>query len=243
MNAFCQKDGHANPFHVVQAYANAAKRLGVEIYTHTEVTGIKTENGKILGVVTNKGEIATNKIVNTAGAYAQVIGEMAGVKIPSYSERHQILVTEPVNPVLGPMVMSFSLNIYVQQTPHGSLIMGYGDPNEPHSYSTDSSWDFMEEMARKTTKLLPLLKDLRVVRQWAGLYDMTEDRQPILGGHPDLDGFYMSCGYSGHGFMLGPVAGLLMAEYILGEETSIDISKLDVGRFERGELVWEPSVV
>lgn len=241
--AFCQKDGHANPFQVVQAFADAAKRLGVEINTFTEVKGIKVEKGKIIGVETNKGDISTSMVVNAAGGYAQVIAEMCGIKIPNYAERHQILVTEPVNPILGPMVMSFSLNIYIQQTPHGSIIAGYGDLDEPRSFRTDSSWEFAEVMAKKITDLLPLLKDLRVVRQWAGLYELTPDRQPIMGGHPDVEGYYMATGFSGHGFMLGPVTGRLMAEYILGEETFIDISKLDAGRFERGELVWEPSVV
>lgn len=241
--AFCQKDGHANPFHVVQAFANAARRLGVEINTFTEVKGIRLENGKITVVETNKGDISTNQVVNAAGGYAQVVAQMCGIKLPNYAERHQILVTEPVNPILGPMVMSFSLNFYVQQTPHGSIIMGYGDPNEPKDFNIDSSWEFAEEMARKVTSVLPPLKDLRVVRQWSGLYEITPDRQPIIGGHSDLPGYYMATGYSGHGFMLGPVTGRLMAEYILGEETFIDISKLDLGRFERDELVWEPSVV
>lgn len=241
--AYCQKDGHANPFHVVQAFANAAKRMGVEINTFTEVTGIEVENGKITAVETNKGNISTGKIVNAAGGYAQVIAQMCGVKLPNYAERHQILVTEPVNPILGPMVMSFSLNFYIQQTPHGSVIMGYGDPNEPKDFNLDSTWEFAEVMAQKVTGVLPILKDLRVVRQWSGLYELTPDRQPILGGHPAVEGYYMATGYSGHGFMLGPVTGRLMAEYILGEETFIDISKLDALRFEREELVLEPSVV
>lgn len=241
--AFCAKDGHANPFLVVDAYATAAKRLGVEILTFTEVTGINVENGAITGVKTTKGDISTKKVVNAAGGYAQVVSKMCGIDLPNYAERHQILVTEPVNPVLGPMVMSFSLNFYIQQAPHGSFIMGYGDANEPRDFNINSSWEFIEEMARKATGILPILKDLRVVRQWSGLYELTPDRQPIIGGHPKVEGYYMATGYSGHGFMLGPVTGQLMAQLILGEELSIDISKLDAGRFERNELVWEPSVV
>lgn len=241
--SFCEKDGHANPFHVVQAYADAAKRLGVEINTFTEVKGIRTMNGRIIAVETTKGEISTGRVVNATGGYAQVIAKMCGIELPNYTERHQILVTEPVNPILGPMVMSFSLNFYIQQTPHGSFIMGYGDDKEPKNFNIDSTWEFAEVMARKATTILPPLKDLRIVRQWSGLYEITPDRQPIMGGHPSLEGYYMATGYSGHGFMLGPVTGRLMAEYILGEETFIDISQLDAGRFERNELVWEPSVV
>lgn len=240
--AFCPTDGHANPFLVTQAYAEAARRLGVEIYTHTEVSEIKHNNGKIAGVVTNRGFIETEKIVNAAGGYSAIIGEMVDLEIPIYSERHQILVTEPVEPMQGPMVMSFSYNIYCQQSPHGSFIMGFGDPNEPRDLNIKSSWQFLEEMAHKASWLLPPLKHLRVVRQWSGLYNITPDRQPILCEAPDLPGFYMAIGFSGHGFMIAPMVGIVMAEMILGEELSIKLD-LDLGRFKRGELILEPSVV
>jgi sarcosine oxidase subunit beta len=240
--AFCGKDGHANPFLVTQAYADAARRLGVEIYTNTEVTGIRQENGNIVGVETNKGYIATEKVVNAAGGYSHPIGEMVGLDLPVYSERHQILVTEPVEAMQGPMVMSFSYNIYCQQGPHGSFIMGFGDPNEPRDYNIRSSWQFLEEMAEKATWLLPPLKHLRVVRQWSGLYNMTPDRQPILAESGKVPGFYNAIGYSGHGFMIAPMVGIYMAELILGKEPTMQLS-LDEGRFERGELILEPSVV
>lgn len=240
---FCQKDGHLNPFLATDAYAKAAERLGVKIYTYTEVLGISTSNGKVTSVLTNAGEIFTNTVVNAAGGYSKNIAEMVNVDIPVYSERHQILVTEPVEPTQGPMVMSFSKNIYCQQTPHGSFVMGRGDNTEPRDLRITSSWNFLDEMAKTVTELLPPLGKLRVVRQWAGLYNLTPDRQPIYGAVDNVEGFYMAVGYSGHGFMFAPMTGLLMSEIILGEETSIDISSLDLGRFERNELVFEPSVV
>jgi len=143
----------------------------------------------------------------------------------------------------GPMVMSFHHHLYCQQTPHGSFIMGLGDPTEKPGLNIRASWQFMEEMAQKVTHLLPPLRDIRVVRQWAGLYDMTPDRTPILGGTPEVDGYYMAVGFSGHGFMLAPMTGVLMAEHILGLPTSLPIEKIDLGRFARGELFYEPSVV
>jgi sarcosine oxidase subunit beta len=240
---FNPKDGHLNPFHTTQAYANAAKRLGVEIMTFTEVTGIDVENRKIKGVQTDKGYISTPIVVNAAGGYSQLIGDMVGVKIPVFSERHQILVTEAVAPMQGPMFMSFSQNIYCQQTPHGSFIMGRGDPNEPRDLRITSSWEFLEEMAKTCIKFLPPLKDLRIVRQWSGLYNMSPDRQPIYGGVKEVEGFYLACGYSGHGFMFGPVTGVVMAETILGEEPTIPVHMLGIDRFEKGELILEPSVV
>ncbi len=240
---FCRTDGHANPFHATQAYADAARRLGAKIHTYTEVTGVRVAGGKVRAVTTDKGEIAAPVVVDAAGPYSGLVGRMAGLELPVYAERHQILVTEPVEPMQGPMVISFHHHLYCQQTPHGSFIMGIGDPNEPQSFNIRSSWQFLEEMARQATWLLPVTRHLRVVRQWAGLYNMTQDRQPILGGHPELEGFYMAIGFSGHGFMIAPMTGQLMAEHILGQKTSLPIDRLDVGRFARGELVLEPSVV
>lgn len=240
---FCPTDGHCNPFKVTDAYAKAARRLGVEIVTRTAVTGIKVEGDRIVGVETDRGFISTPTVVNAAGGYAQDIASMAGVQIPNRSERHQILITEPVEHMQNPMVMSFHHGLYAQQTPHGSFIMGLGDPNEPASYDINSTWQFLQEMAEKITWLLPPLKNIRVVRQWAGLYNMTPDRTPIIGPAPSMLGFHMAVGFSGHGFMLAPITGVLLAEEILGLPLSLPINQMDLGRFERGELFKEPSVV
>jgi sarcosine oxidase subunit beta len=240
---FNQTDGHCNPFLVTDAYAKAARRLGVEINTYTEVTGIDVKGGKVKGVQTDKGYISCSAVVNAAGGHGAIIAKMAGVDIPVFPERHQILVTEPIAPIQGPMVMSFHHHLYCQQTPHGSFIMGLGDPTEKPGLNIRASWQFLEEMAQKVTHLLPPLRDVRVVRQWAGLYDMTPDRTPILGGAPGVDGYYMAVGFSGHGFMLAPMTGVVMAEHILGLPTSLPIEKIDLGRFARGELFYEPSVV
>ncbi len=240
---FHQKDGHLNPFYTTQAYADAAKKLGVQIYTFTEVTGIEVEADKIKGVHTNNGFISTNIVVNAAGGYSKQIGNMVGLDLPVYSERHQILVTEPVEPFLDPMIMSFSLNLYCQQVPHGGVIMGRGDDKEPRDLRITSGWHFLEEMAKTMTKVLPPLKDIRVIRQWAGLYNMTPDRQPIYGLVDEIEGFYLAIGYSGHGFMFAPATGLLIAENILGEKNTINIESLHLNRFKKGELIFEPSVV
>lgn len=241
---FCPTDGHADPFKTNFAYAEAAKRLGVKIYTFTEVKEIETKNNRIVAVNTDKGKIFTSIVVNAAGGYSGVIGKMAGLDLPVYSQRHQILITEPVDPLFRPMLMSFSHNFYCQQTPHGSIIMGFGDPNEPKGYDIGSSWQFAREMAQKITAVVPLLKEVSMVRQWAGLYNVSPDAQPILGEHPKMSGFYMAIGFSGHGFMLAPIISKLIAELILTGRTSLSVEdKLDIGRFERGELILEPSVV
>jgi sarcosine oxidase subunit beta len=240
---YCAEDGHCNPFKVTEAYAQAAKNLNVEIYTDTEVQGIVTKNGKIISVRTNQGNIQTDTVVNAAGGYAKTVGRMVGVELPIFPERHEILVTEPVEPTMGPMVMSFYHNLYCQQSPHGSFIMGIGHPNEPESYNIKSSWQFLRDMAQRLVEILPPLAGLNVVRQWAGLYDMCPDRTPILGSSPALNRFFTAAGFSGHGFMISPITGQLMAEMVVGKPTAFPIQMFDAGRFDRGELFVEPSVV
>lgn len=237
---FHQKDGHVNPFQVSQAYAEAAKRLGVEINTFTEVTDIKLKNNHIAEVITNKGKITTNKVLNAAGAFAKDLGKMIGINLPLKPEKHQILATEPVEPLVDPMVIC--TDFYCGQERYGDFLMGYADPNEPEGTDVCSTWKFMQEIAKRVCNILPILSNIRIVRQWAGSYTMTPDAAPILGSVPQVEGFYLAVGFSGHGLMLGPVTGLLMAEHILGKETTIPIDKLDIGRFERGELMREPAV-
>ncbi len=241
---FHDRDGHADPFLTTFAYMEAAKRLGVDFYRFTEVTDVKTVSGRIAGVVTNRGEIDAPIVVNAAGGYSQVIAKMAGVNIPNFSERHEILITEPVEPgVCPPMLMSFSGNYYIQQRPHGSIIGGCSPEGHPEDFEMGSSWDFLEMMSRTFIKLLPRTRGVRVVRQWSGLYNMTPDRQPVLCEADNVKGFFLSCGYSGHGFMFGPISGELLAQLILGQEPWIPIDMLHYSRFERGELLIEPAVV
>ncbi|MCR4397551.1 MAG: FAD-binding oxidoreductase [Firmicutes bacterium] len=240
---YCKKDGHCNPHHTTWAYARAAERLGVRVKTGVEVKDIMVRNGRVRKVVTSEGAYNVEVVVNAAGPWAKPIGAMVGLDIPVYTERHQILVTEPCAPVQDPMVISFSKHFYCQQTPHGSFVMGYGDPTEVKGYDIGHSWQFLERMVQVVTPVLPVLKELRLVRQWSGLYTISPDCQPILGGTPKVEGFFMAVGFSGHGFMLAPVVGRLVAEQIMGRPTSLDISMLDLERFDRGELILEPSVV
>jgi sarcosine oxidase subunit beta len=241
--AFHQKDGHLNPFHATMAYIQAAKRLGAEIETDTLVQDIQVSNGRIAQVRTNRGDIHTPIVVNAAGGWSQQIAAMAGVELPLYSKRHEILVTEPIDPILNPMVISFSLNFYCQQVPHGGVVMGMGDDNAPRDLRQTSTWQFLEQILSRVTQVLPPLENVRVLRQWAGLYNMSPDRQPIYGPVDEVEGLYIAAGFSGHGFMFGPSTGLIMAEYILGEELSLPVKPLTLNRFKEGRLIMEPSVV
>lgn len=239
---FCQEDGHINPFKATYAYARAAKRLGVEFNTFTQVTDLQVEKGRIKAVVTDKGTIQTDKVVNATGAYAKFIGQMVGLSHPVEPERHQILITEPMESMLGPMVMSFHHGSYCQQVPHGGFIMGYGDREEPKGLNYEHSWEFLDEMARKITHQMPILKDLRVIRQWAGHYGISPDGQPIIGSVAELDGYYMALG-CGKGFMLAPMIGKLTSEILANVQSSLPVDILNVQRFAKGELINEPAVV
>jgi sarcosine oxidase, subunit beta len=242
--SFNPRDGHANPWHTTQAYADAARRLGAEINTYTEVTGIRLQGDRVIGVDTTKGEVFTDTVVNCAGPFGAVVGAMAGLDIPLVPQRHQILVTEPVGEVVPMMVISYTHGTYFKQTPHGSILMGYGDPeHELIGLEQESSWQFLVEVARKITYHMPILKQVRVVRQWPGLYDMTPDSQAILGPVPDVAGLYLDVGWSGHGFQLGPIVGKVLAEIIVGEEPTVNVDAMRYTRFAENDLCPEPACV
>ncbi len=241
---FCPTDGHLNPFLMTDAYYVAAKRLGVQFFYREKVLEIIKENNKIVKVITNNHQVETNKVVNCAGGFSKEIGDMAGVDIPVYSENHEILVTEPIEKIQGPMVISFAENIYCQQVPHGAFIMGRSTIGVAHNHDISSTHEFLDEMAKTAVHLLPPLANLRVVRQWGGSYNISPDRQPIIGDTDQLEGFYLACGFSGHGFMFAPMTGILLSEVILGEKTTIDITDLHINRFKNNKKTdYETSVV
>ena len=240
---FCAKDGHADPFHCTFAYAKGAQRMGVEISTYTVVTGLEAENGHIRTVKTNKGDVQAEIVLNCAGGNAASLAAHANDDLPIYPERHQILITEPVAPVMKPMVMSISRHFYVQQTPHGSVIMGIGDASEPVSFNIRSSWQYLETNAHLITETLPLFRNLRVARQWAGLYDMSPDCHPIINEAANAEGFISVAGFSGHGFMVAPRIAIMVACHLTGGEDCLGIKRFSASRFSTGELLYEPSVV
>ncbi len=241
---YCKTDGHVNPFLMSEAYYLAAKKLGVKFYFYEEVKSIVVEANKIKKVVTDKHEFITDKVVNAAGGFAKEIGDMVGVEIPVYSENHEILVTEPTRRMQGPMVMSFSKNIYCQQVPHGSFLMGRGNPDAIPSHDISSSWQFLDEMAKTVCHILPEVGKLRVIRTWGGSYNLSPDHQPIISDTHKLSGFYMACGYSGHGFMFAPITGELLSDMVFGEKL-VDYAKdLHIDRFKNKTLTdFEKSVV
>ncbi len=241
---FCPTDGHANPFLVTFGYYKAAQRLGVDYAVQTEVVDIEVKEDRITGVRLNTGDfVETEVVVNVAGGWAKEIAKMVGIDIPVNPQRHEIAVTEPLEMFFDPLIISFKHGIYFRQELSGGVIMGYGDPNEPWSHNIKSSFKFLRNIAAKVAAVMPLMDDVRILRQWAGSYAMTPDAQPIIGGVEQVEGYYQAVGFSGHGFMVGPKTAQLLAELIVLGQPSISLEPLSLNRFKKGEIKREKAVI
>lgn len=222
---------------VVWGYARAAGARGVHIHQGTEVIGIDIAAGRVTGVETTAGPIATPVVVNCTAGWASLVAAMAGVRLPIVTRPLQAAVTEPVRPFLHPVVVSGSLHVYVSQTARGELVFGASvDPFS--SYSTRGSLEFATGLAQHVLALMPSLKQLRVLRQWAGLCDLTPDFAPIIGVTP-VEGFIVDVGWGTYGFKAGPVAGEVVAQLVATGKVPELIRSFGLDRFDRGELLGE----
>lgn len=240
---FNQSDGTIYPFKVIHGYANRLEEMGIDVKEHTEVTDIVTEGQEIKKVKTEEGDIKTDTVVNAAGGWSANVAEMAGAEIPNEPVRHEIMVTEPYERFLDPMVISFKHGIYFSQSEHGNVVGGIGNPEEEPGLNQKSSLWFMKKFSDTLLDFIPKFSGVSMIRQWAGFYDVTPDAQPILGTVPEVDRFYQVNGFSGHGFMVSPMVTKVTAELVSGEEPSIDIDRLRVERFEDMDLEEEGGVV
>jgi len=222
---------------VVWGYARAADARGVQIHQNTELVGIETDGDKVVAALTGRGRIATPMIVNCTAGWGTLVAAMAGVRLPIVTHPLQAAVTEPVKPFLGAVVVSGTLHVYVSQTDRGELVFG-ASTDQYTSYSMRGSLEFTEELAGHVLELMPSIAKLRVLRQWAGLCDMTPDFSPVMGVTP-VEGFYLDVGWGTYGFKAGPVAGEAMAELLATGKTPEIIAAFDLARFADGRLVGE----
>jgi len=218
-------------------YARAADAMGVQIHENTEVVGIDTHDGRVRGVRTTRGDVHAPVVVNCTAGWASLVSRLAGVHLPVSTHALQAAVTEPVQSFLRTVVVSGTLHVYVSQTARGELVFGASTDSYP-SYSTRGSLEFTEELAGHVLELMPSIARLRVLRQWAGLCDMTPDFSPIMGVTP-VEGFLVDVGWGTYGFKAGPVAGEAMAELIATGLTPENIAAFDLARFAEGRLVGE----
>jgi sarcosine oxidase subunit beta len=240
---FCPTDGHANPFKTTFAYANAARRNGAEIYTHTEVVDIKLNNKKISKVVTNKGTIQTNTVVNAAGIDSKKIADMLKLKLLLTPFRKEIMATERLKPMFEAMVISFKDGIYFSQQEEGQIVGGIPIPEEKSGYKKMPTFSFIQHMSRTLTRYAPALKHVNMLRHWTGFYDVTPDSRPILGEVKEIKGFIQCNGFSGHGFMISPMVSKILSEYIADGKTPDILESLNIDRFKGKQIEKEMSVV
>lgn len=243
--SWCPLDGLVDPNSLLQGYVSQARRLGATLLTSTAATGIDIENGRVVRVHTAQGSIDTNKVLIAAGPWSGEVGALAGIDLPVVPIRRQIAVTSEIPDLRPdfPFVIDFSRSLYFHREGRG-ILTGKSNADEQPGFDTsvDEAWRLrhLEEAMER----LPLLAEAEISAEWAGLYEVTPDDQPILGKLPHAEGLYSCAGFSGHGLMHGPAAGLLLAEEILdGRAHTINIDPLRYSRFAEGAAVAEYNVV
>ena len=241
---FNPDDGLADPNSIVMGYINAARRHGAVCLTDCSANGIEVEKNKVRKVHTSLGTVETETVVNACGPWSAFFGKEIGFEIPVSPLRRQWFVTEniPELPVEFPFVIDFSKSLYFHREASG-LLSGMSNQNQKigADQSIDQEWE-MQHIEAAVARM-PLLGNSGIKARQAGLYELTPDAHPIIGPTP-VEGFHLLTGFSGHGFMQGPICGKLMAEILLdGKASTVDISMLDYNRFAEKRLIPEYNIV
>jgi sarcosine oxidase subunit beta len=222
---------------VAWGYAKEAMRRGVEVHPQTEVTGIIIEKGRATGVATARGTIRAGKIMQAVAGSSSHVARMAGLKLPIRTIPLQACVSEPVKPILDQIVVSGSLHVYISQSARGEMVMG--GATDPYGlYSTRSTLDFKESLMGHMLELFPFMGELRILRQWAGMADMTPDFSPVMGLTP-IESYYIDAGWGTWGFKATPVCGKRMAECIATGKQPDLLKPFALSRFNTFDLVGE----
>ena len=240
---YSPRDGYADPYLAATAIAGRARELGVVIETGCEVVAFDRARERHV-VTTGQGAISAPIVVIAAGAWSGVVGRLAGVDIPVSPLRRSKFITRdfPFDriPAATPFVIDPHLGTSMRREGAG-ILLGIGKKEDAGSFSTETDWSLTEPLVERAVRRFPLLAEAELMRAWTGLYEMTPDQTGIIGAVPDVGGLYVIAGFSGHGFMHGPIAGQLMAELIVdGRASTVDIAPLGLERFARGEAVLEP---
>lgn len=243
---YCAEDGLADPSGLTLGYATAARRAGAAIFTGVDATGIVTEHGRVTALDTTQGQVATPIVIDAAGPWARALAASAGVDLPLEPIPRVVLVTAPFAgaPTRRTLVVDVATSFYFHGE-GGGVLMGMGDPGERPSFDTRIDERFVaEELLPTALRVLPALADAAIAHRWAGLYEMTPDRHPIIGPAPGVDGLLLANGFSGHGFQHAPIVGRLLAEIVVdGAAHSVDIGSLGLERFMSKDLLGEVHVV
>jgi heterotetrameric sarcosine oxidase beta subunit len=227
-------DGILFPWPFLWGYARQAAAHGARIFTQTPVGGLEPQQGGGYVVHTPRGAVRARRVINATGAWSPKLGAMLGVEIPTYPIRHEICSSEPLKPFLRPMVSELASGLYCSQSMRGEIVGGVTIPGHRSTYGMGSTLEFLATYARRLVRLMPILGDIKILRQWAGPYDQSPDGNPILGavpGHPD---FFLACGFVGHGFMMAPIIGKLYGEWLTGGTPHEIFTRYKLDRFQDG---------
>ncbi len=239
---FHQRDGFADPNDIVQGYASAARKRGVQEFTECEVLefGCDQSNRSIQTLKTHCGEFAVKeKVVLATGAWTGKLCRQLRVEVPIEPYRRQILVTKPFDKIKTPFPMTVDMGSGLYFHPEsGGVLIGLSDHAEPASFNETLNEDFVETMLMAAMERAPLLEEAAINRGWAGLYEITPDHHPVFDWLGPIENCYVCAGFSGHGLMHAPAAGLLVAEKVVeSRSSSLDISALSLERFHNPELL------
>ena len=242
--AFSPEDGHATPEAVVQGYAFAARALGAHLRVGCEVTAIETRSGRITGVRTSHGAIATDVVICAAGAWSRRCGEMVGVALPVTPLRRQILFTEPMPdlPPDLPFTIDFASSFYFHREGPG-LLMGMSHAGEAPGFALQTTDDWVPDLLAVASRRAPRIAEAGIKGGWAGLYEVTPDHNAIIGESETVSRFLYATGFSGHGFLQGPAVGEILRDLVLQRPTFVDIAPLSVNRFGDAMLRPEYNIV
>jgi len=242
--AWSPEDGHCTPESVVLGYARAARRAGARLVRGCAVTGIVTDGTTITAVQTSRGTVATDAVICAAGAWSAQVGDMAGVDLPVLPLRRQILTTEPMAGLdpNTPFTIDFSTSFYFHGEGPG-LLLGMSDPDEEPGFRLGRSDDWLPRLGEAVERRAPSIAGVGIAGGWAGLYEMTPDHNGLVGESTDVSRFLYATGFSGHGFLMGPAIGEVMRDLYLGNRPVVDVSGLDVRRFEDSVIRPELNIV
>ena len=245
---FNPRDGVVFPWPFLWGYAKDAAAAGVAIHTFTEVQGIEPAS-TAYRVRTSRGTIDARRVVLATGAWSPRLARLVGLELPSHPERHEILASEPLKPFLGPMVSVLSSGLYFSQSMRGEIITGMTLAHAEHADADagaeqmGSTLHFLTELAHEITRFVPRLANVKVMRQWAGCYDITPDGNPFVGEAPGLPGFYLCSGFMGHGFMMAPVVGKYYAAWLARGERHEFFDRWRLERFRDGTVEAEDMII
>ncbi len=236
------RDGVVFPWPFLWGYAHRAAELGVQIHTYTRLLGLEPTAGGFL-CRTSRGTIRAARVINAAGAWSPTIARMVGVELPNHPHRHEILSTEPLKPFLAPLVSLLSSGLYFSQSMRGEIVGGITVPDAAPGVQLGSRLLFLTTIAKDLVAVMPRLAGVKVVRQWAGPYDVSPDGYPILGEPDGLPGFYLACGFVGHGFMMAPVIAKYYAELLCGGNRHPIFDRCQLSRFAAGPSDREEMII